>query len=296
MNARMIVLLVVLFAVPLRAADVTTCGEIHGGSVNVVADLTCGAQTAIRLSNRAVLHVNGHTVQGDLAVECLGKCTIQGPGILAGKVLVARRAQILDVVVDGGGIAGVESNVTLTNVTVRNFGGFDFPFSNGIWVRKLKVQNVTVEDGTNFGISAKTLRGENLTVRNASDHGVLVTRRIRLSGFVATGNGGAGAIVNAGSMRIEGGEVSGNGAEGLRADRSVRVQGMTVTGNPGHGVAASRSLRLEDSSVTGNGSAAPSGLFGDIFAGTKVRLENTTCGTSRRPGAIGATWGVCDND
>jgi hypothetical protein len=73
-------------SVPALAAtiDVTSCGQTFAGRVALAGDLDCSATglTAIELEDRSRLDLRGYTLKvgaDDVAVHCLGSCTIEGP-------------------------------------------------------------------------------------------------------------------------------------------------------------------------------------------------------------------------
>lgn len=77
-------------AAPPPPVAVVSCGQVVPKATTGVlaADLACTSQNGVTLEARAKLDLAGHTITGDVAlqmgVECLGACTVSGPGSISG--------------------------------------------------------------------------------------------------------------------------------------------------------------------------------------------------------------------
>ncbi len=289
------IVVTVFCSIAAHAVDVSTCGQtVPAGETGVlVADLSCGDETAVTLANKAALDLGGFTVgASDDAIVCESSCSVTGPGTIAGDLRISilsnsKRAVVNDVVIDGGGIQAPSSRVAATNILVRNFGAPGGTTPHAIVAKILVASDVIVEDGGRHGfaaVAADKILATNLTVRDTTSIGIQTFRLLRATGLTVTGNAGFGVATER-TVRIDGAEISNNGGDGIAA-RRVKASSLTATGNGNYGVFAERNARLTDSMLTGN-------TDGDLFSARKPRLDNTTCGTSDGPNG---PWGVCTGD
>jgi len=228
---------------------------------------------SIALGDGSRLLLGGHTLhlayQGDGAV-CgelgdSGRCSVIGPGHIAGDKGIAVWGRSMDVVVrnvtisrcDGGVLT--DGKLYATNVVLAP------DRENGLYSgRDMHLVNVVI-DGDRDAVSE-----EDVFVRN-----------------VVLGKSG---IVAAGRVRGEGVRLEGSGVS-ARDVSLRRVIGVPGEGYDGPGtILAEQGLRLADSIVVGNeeGDDRP-----DLVSGRRPVLARTTCGRSARFGDPDASWHVC---
>jgi hypothetical protein len=139
---------------------------------------------------------------------------------------------------------------------------------------KTVVRNVHVHDNACgiVAVYAFSLRLQDVTVSNNSADGVtyaipVKTGRVHAERVTVTGNGGNGIVANRGLVLID----------------------ATVTGNGVAGAVANTKISTHSSTLTGNGPG------GDVASFLKPHLVDTTCEHSVDRNTAG-TWGVCSLD
>jgi len=260
---------------PVRAVDVTTCGQVvPDGETGVLeTDLDCSAdpaEAAVTLGNCSTLDMNGHAIVArNGAVSCgferSAGCVVRGHGVSPsgvgdvsggsyGIVGASKRVTVSDVDVHDVAIGGIVVNERLvaTNVTVVHGG------ANGIVANKrLTAVNVVSSDNEYFGIDSPRVTGTDVTA-NGNGYSGVSCRRCVLTGLTATGNGFTDIPVGAGG-----------GLQGV----SAKLVDSTLTGNVVDGVAPV-----------------------DIDTFRRPHIVSTTCEHSRQRGDPASSWGVCAAD
>jgi hypothetical protein len=280
------VALVVLIWSPVAwALDITTCDQlVPAGQVGEVQnDLDCGAgsfASAVRLDNRATLHLNGHRINGpttgDGLVLAVKSATIVGPGEIDtapdGACIVSYYGSLH---VDGGPL-GLDVHNCFEGIAARV---------------NAKISNVTIHDNTQEGAFAARLTVTNVSA-NRNSSGVAGVYSLRATNLTAADNTVAG-FIGENTAVIKDSNISGSGNYGGDGRRVV-LTNTAISNSANWGVRAQKALRLRNSSVTGtgpgNGDVPPNT---DLESATKPILFNSTCGKSDGPDG---TWGVCAND
>jgi hypothetical protein len=189
------------------------------------------AKIALVLERRATLELGGFSIAGVVGDEphfgvfSRYACEVHGPGEIAHFVIGAAltRAIATDLVVHDNTF-GIVGNLRLTDVTAtaNDYG------IQGV----LRVDGGVVANGNvNNGVLATRVRGQGLTANDNGSHGVSVSPRpFTLTGFTATGNGGAGILSFRGGVLIDSLLVGNNGG-GIGVDvgteRRPRLLGTT---------------------------------------------------------------------
>ena len=275
------VALVLVLAAPVRALDITTCGQVVPRRTTGVlqVDLSCTPTPSndnfyrfgIELEGGATLDLNGHTLTllgcGNAAgVLCNGNCVVTSSTGTA--TIVGPSPQLNE---GCNGIFG--RTVSASKLAVSSFG-------NGIFAgRRLTAADVTASN--NFrGLRARTAVLDNVTANDNGDAGILTQdhpSRVRVTNSTVSGNTHFG-IFNGG---VGGG--------------SIHAAGVTVTNNGCEGVVAGegKHVQLTDSHVTGQPK--------DVETAIRPLLLNTVCGISSHltggcADGPNGTWGVCAND
>jgi len=247
--------------------EITGCGGVVlSGFTGIVAnDIDCtGGPYGVNdvyLQDGATLEMAGHSIQGGFGgVNCVGRCTINGPGEIAHT--------------ETGGIS-IQGKTRVEDLSIHDneYGiiGYDNYVDGKAY---LTTKNVSVEHNSEIGVLAETLLATDTSV---SDNG---------------GEGLYGSIgITVVRLRGSGLTVNGNIGSGIRAD-AVAVQGLLAQGNGGAGVEVFTRAVLRDSTVTGNNGLG-SGI--DLLMYRNYpRLRATTCGRSAR--SDGSSLGICAND
>lgn len=310
-----------LSASAVQAIDITTCGEVVGrGEAGVLLnDLTCvlpdtgvcevdGTTPCARANNcpsgvclgvaavvldgNASLDLNGFKVESTLGVECAGRRCEIGNGVVAGTSSAVctgiwaygSRVELSDLQVDGNGCSGV-----------TNVGG------------KIDATNVTVE-GAYVGINTRRLRGENITVNDSTIWGIAVSKKVKVDGLTVNGNG-LGSIVDhfRGSNVVANGngndglaatkfrgtnvEASNNAGAGVFSYRSGRIDGFAALENDGPGYESEKGGgRLTDATITSSLSTY------DIETRRRPRLRGSSSCDRSLDTSTGGSWGICTLD
>ncbi|SEI08626.1 type I secretion C-terminal target domain (VC_A0849 subclass) [Pseudomonas asplenii] len=217
------------------------------------------------------------------------------------------------------GQAGYDSNVTLDSVEIKNCSGYGFdPHEQTVnMVIKNSVSHGNGLDGfvADF-LSDSTF--ENNTAYDNDRHGfniVTSTHDFIMSNNVAYQNGGNGIVVQRGSedipspsnITISGGQVYGNGAEGVlvKLSSEVSVSGVNIHDNVGAGVRiyGSNHVDVIDSTLNNNalGAAVPEitiqsyddthGVSGKYFNGSDNTIQGNTIS-----GSDHSTYGVAERN
>lgn len=244
---------------------------------------SCVPPPNLLLARGARLDLNGFdVVGGGLAIRCVRRCWIEGPG----RIVTPSEGAILGF---GGWPRGTvrprrNASIDLADLTVAGAPSFAVSFC-----QRLRVRNVTVEDsGGDRSVGCLTgVVGTGLSlVRSAR----VLTRRFRVDGLLLTGSRTASGAVFANVARIANATISGNGV-GLQTTKLCDVRTSTVSGNTSRGIVCGK-VRLVDSIAIDNPDA--SGI--DIESARPPALIGvSSCGRSLDP-ATGGSWGVCAND
>lgn len=252
---------------------VTTCGTtVAPGVVGVLTgDLACGgAPVGVTLARGATLQMGGFSIRDTTlrALECPdGGCTIVGGATSA----------ITDCA--GSGIAVTSSarlirrGLVVSDLRIEGCGGtgIDAPLAGVVATR------VQTSGHGAHGVSAWSLRAEDVTASNNGFNGLHVQSKLKGIALVTENNGI-------------------NGLQALTG--RIRAAGVTVRGNVHAGIAARR-LRLDGGEVTGNNTGA-TGI--DLYIARHPWVRNVTCGRSVQlimtdaGFFIGPSWQVCAND
>jgi len=280
------------FAGSARTADITQCTQkIPAGDIGILqADLVCGdagfcqegldvgdqpctssgpcapgsacVRFGVRIGNGGRLELNGHSIGGPAAgsaVDCAGRCTITGPGSLAGAELGIHMNRGGHIVVKNlalqGNVVGIEGDdpgkLRLSDLTVSQN-------RVGLLVADVVAKTVDVSGNTQVGIQSANLRAIGVTANGNGEEGITsFGLRASLHDVSANGNGGAGFVAFGRATIVDSTLLGNNG------------------GGAGFDVLTIRPPRLRNSSC-GHSAALvipPEGGFD-----------------------AGASWGVCAND
>jgi len=182
---------ILLFARMAGAVEITACGQVvAAGEVGQLrGDLDCTAPPTwpfsakgVQLEHEATLSMNGFTIRGDgtgVGVACVvasGRptCRVNGPGTISG----------FWAGFNGGGCRFVVRDVAVQGNTNGIFGPL---------ACDLDAERVNVVENTEDGIWVWRLRGQDLIVSDNGGHG-LVASRLYVRGLAATGNGREGLL------------------------------------------------------------------------------------------------------
>jgi hypothetical protein len=203
-----------------HAVDVTACGQtIHPREIGVLQnDLTCSSGgVGVRLENGAVLDLGGHSITLGLstaiAVECLARCSVLGPGTLTTSSSG-----------HGGGIvSAAKGRVVVTGVQLSGFViPIQAPFA------RVTLTDSTIQDGT-LGVDARRIDVEDVTIATEA----------------------IGTCITGFTGRVRGTNLALSGCNtGIQVGKAVDLSGLTWTGGS-IGVITEKRVKLVDSSVTG---------------------------------------------
>jgi len=263
-----------------------------------------------------------------VAVDCGRKCEVIGPGAIVdsngiGLAQISRgRLTVTDITVSGHayiGIATVGAKligclITNNRIGVLMTGGMitqstitDNLASGVAGGGKAKISDSDVSgnggDGIALSLGGAILR--NTTVRNNADMGIRADR-VALRGSTVSGNGQSGIFIQQGRrLRAVDSFITGNDGQGITIRSSgneskLAIISTVVTGNHLSGIFTNaffaRTGKLKNSDFSGN-CVAPSGPCADIRScQKKLKLVNTTCGTSQHCSIAGMSLGICSLD
>ena len=270
-----IVLAVLISAAPVRALEITFCGQVvpKNEVATLMNDLFCGNNNGpnVTLSGGATLKLNGHRIDGGWAGVATypgSLMRILGPGEITGANGNSYAAAILPagkVVVDTVWLHGNRPGIVAT------------------WKAPIRLSNVLITDNIENGIMTSfVLDGSFVGPGTGKISGRHVT---------VAGNGGDGISMD-GPLSLRDTGINENGGAGIRIrGKHFLLQDVNVTDNGGGGV-VSTSLRrgkLKSSSAMGNGPE------GDIVAPVAPKLLSSTCEHSVDTDS-GGTLGICTGD
>ena len=225
-------------------------------------DLTCmgPGSVAFRLESGAVLDLGGHTLtlttSSPIAVECLGRCSVLGPGTLA----------TTGAGPFGGGITSqAKGRVIVTGVDFDGFAiGISAPFA------RVSIADTTIVNSV-VGADGRGIEVDGVTIAVQSQ----------------------GSCISAFTGRIRGQNLALSGCGiGIQVGKAVDLTGLTWTGGLA-GILTKRRVRLVDSSVTGGSIAdIASGRLPRLINTTCDRSAQIDSAGNIQ--AI--SWGVCAND
>ena len=292
---------------PAQAVDVVTCGQVvPAGEIGVLTgDLDCSAtsSSAVIVGVGATLDLKGYTLTGSPAAGSVP----EPPYLPTAAVFCDCGPFRYHEARDGSDV--YRSGTTPCTVTSSTGTGVIRGNIGIVSERSLYAANLLIQpgnEGINLGEDGK-LRLENVTLENGAGDGIsgvglhARAKTITLSNVSVVGFDGIGILAS----RVRGLQivVNDNGLVGMQAG-NVKVFDLTANGNGalsdsgrGGGLYGGK-LKLFTSEVTGN---LFDGLPVDIFTWFRPKLFETTCGVSAYEENTGdgppyATWGVCSGD
>jgi hypothetical protein len=322
---------------------VTACGTEVSGDAVLGADLDCsGSCTAgVIIDNGATLHFNGFSLTGaapsipncnEPVVECLGGCTLVGPGTIVGGAFGVCASEF-------GSCFTYEprGKLVMTDMTVRDcrrtavYAGYlrmensvvsDTGSGSAVHAaRSARISTSTIENNDFIGITGTRIRSVGSTIRNNGGDGLSIDNGSKLVDTVVSGNGGFGIRVSEGRIKLLGGFVTQNATDGVISSKATvegttisdnggsglrfttgRVVGATIVGNADAGIRC-RTLKIADGQVSGNCSASPDPVECADFVTCRLRADDVECETSLCRGqclasecAAGQSFGICSAD
>jgi hypothetical protein len=250
------------------SSDVT-CGDTFSGRGQLVG--SCQGSITI-LSGH--LKLQGFTISGTglAAIECLGRCRIEGPGAIVSNgstfgISGDNRVRLTDVLVAGHDATGVKSG---------DFG-------------RIRIDRSTITDN-GIGVRGPRIKIEDSEVSNNASSGIVsTTRGVRVLRTSVIDNGGDGIATvltesQANRAKLFDVVVTGNGKFGVIA-KNVKGRAATLEAN------------RQDSAC---GTSEP---CADVASVKFPKMRHGTCEKSMRipdefsgPVPFGAPWGACDQD
>jgi hypothetical protein len=143
--------------------QVVACGQVVATATSAVlaADLDCTGASGIQLGARAKLALGGHALSGDsfTGIDCLGACTVSGPGSITGfnrGVAAARGAIKIDGGVDFA--AKVFGVVGRRTVQVKDASFHDHLIAGVNGTQAVKIENSSFVDDSDAIESASQVK------------------------------------------------------------------------------------------------------------------------------------------
>jgi hypothetical protein len=323
---------------------VTQCGTLVSSEAVLGADLDCSGSCvpAVFIENGASLHFNGFTLTGaapsvpscsDPVVQCVGGCTLVGPGTIAGGPFGVCASEY-------GSCSTYEprGKLVMTDMTVRDtrrtavFAGYlrmencvvsgTGPSRAVHAARSARISTSTIENNGLVGITGTRVRVIGSTIRDNGDDGLSIGNGSKLVDTVVTGNGGYGIYITEGRVKVFGGVIGQNATDGVAA-RKALVEGTTISENGGVGLSVGYGrvadativgnadsgvecweVQIESSEVSGNCVASPNPVECADLTACGIAARDVSCGTSLCRGPTicydqcpaGQSFGVCSSD
>ena len=315
-------IVLVSFAPPVHAVDVTTCGQVvaRRDAGVLQADLDCSGTglPAIALEKGAALDLNGHTIVGGPLLPTIdaaggtddpptpGDFTVRGPGVVAGTAVDASPFRSWNACInvrDGRAvITSATGVVEIYGCEVGVSGGMKGPDAGG--KGRVTMDHVTVHDNFQSGTEVRNLVASDVEAHHHARYiGLAVSNVAKVRHVLVHHNNVGLAAKNLAGEDLTASDneapTTGAGGQGVIAERANLVR-FTAHGNTNPGIGGAR-VRLVDSTLTGNGLRPPH-VDVDIQTDIRPRLKNTVClhsevAISDRPlPPTYPDWGVCTDD